>query len=386
MIIAGISGDGLALIDERQGHPAVGGLGEGAGRNNGLDAQCGGRLPQQLATGAEIVARVGLVAAGGDVVVVAVAAGLLERQAEGQGIAERTATGDIDAVLIVAAAIGAALDLVGPGRVLGAHIDDATQGPASVERALRTAQQLHGVDIVERAEVAHAALRFQRDAIDVEADRRPAARRLLLAAEFGRCAIADAADAEHAAAMVIHLRGVGGVLPQIVQLAVRALLDVRGSVGGDRERDLLDVLGTLGRLDDDDVCRVSAAIPAGGLGSRRRHRIGGVTEVRQQGQGRAAHHQQAGGELTEACGHGRPSRSETERGGAGAWRALKRHGARIYGLAALGIEETSVPQVSYSILVKLRNSRAHPPCGAATLLGGPAMIGSHLWHACRNVA
>jgi len=90
------------------------------------------------------------------------------------------ATGGFDPVGVIGAAVDAAVELAGPGRILGAHVDHAAEGAAAVERALRAAQQLDGVDVVEIAEIAHAALGLERHAIEVEADRRPAARRLLL--------------------------------------------------------------------------------------------------------------------------------------------------------------------------------------------------------------
>ena len=179
--------------------------------------------------------------------------------ADGHVVGERNVDVALGRVALVAMRDGIALYVIGGGeatriRLVGDDADGAGFGTRAVERALRTRQHFHAVDIV-KVHVQRAADGRDRLLVKIDADCRQRARMV---------AVVTADDAAHAdigkaGAGIAAARAAGGVghtrevLHVVIEIRDVQFFEFLGSQCLDAQRDSLQILRTLFRGDHDSL-------------------------------------------------------------------------------------------------------------------------------------
>ena len=257
----------LGLADAHEGGAAAFGILLAIVARQG-EAEILGRLEQQLAANAQIVLLVDPALAG-HIVERAAAAGRGDGDAGGDRVGQRAGNGGLRLLVVEIAdrQFGAPLEV--EGRLVGRDVDRARRGVLAIERALRTAQHFHLVD-VEKVE-GRGGDAAVIDIVDIDAD----ALFKAVAGEAERHA--KAADVDRSVA------GIGGIdlqrrreLLQLHDVEIAGRLDAVALHHGNGQGHFLRGFLTAAGGDDDHVAaRAAGLLVIGGSGLGRFGRKGG---------------------------------------------------------------------------------------------------------------
>ena len=238
-VVAGLVGERRAHVVQRKGVVAVVGVEQAAGE---VDARRIGDVDGQSPAQGRLVNVVGVASAEVVVVDEAVAAVEARHDAPGGAFGERPGRHRADAERAVASGAGVDSAFGRCRRRVGDDVDQAGQGVGPVQRALRPAQHL---DLLHVVQAGHGAGAGEIHAVDDQAHRR--VQRFLELAAF-----ADAAQLQKArSGRALGEVQIGDCAEHVVQVGCRAGSDFGGAEHADAGRHVAQAVVAEGRRDDD---------------------------------------------------------------------------------------------------------------------------------------